>query len=702
MPMTINLRYGYGCALALALAACSADGTDLSAPAPTDTGETSFDDNSGETEAPQTTGGSSGTDTDVDPSSTTSSGPDGTSDTEEGSEYCPCSTVDCGAGTCKDPEETEDGMVQCVCDDGAEQIGLRCFVCDQAGSAVHDVNLDVQLAQFGVRLDGGAPSPQADENARLYLRDIGSGDRVFLGDTRDAEVAARILSSVYEIVYEYEISSSQALPLNRHAVLGRVAFSTLNGKAPLDESQPPIEITTVRTQRQVLFNGQPPVPKGVDAGNLFLRDEVSGDEVPLGTTATPTLDVTILKGEYSVWYEALDTAEEAPVNTRARVLKSVTPNNEALAIDLAVASLGINLKVDGSDPPTKGTDYGVISLRDTDTDERFVVGDTREGVISAKVLAGTYDVYYDMVQSQGGVPVNRGAQLAAGVVISTGAAEPLSFNLITVNAAGSFTLNDVPPPPSPNDDGVVTLEHPTLGVATLGNTHALAFSARVLPGTYAKHYHQETAGALVPVNTNARFGKDVVVDGTPFIVNIPTVEVSGTISVDGGAAGDFEDGRIYLRNQETGDSAYIGSVAAGAFTKRIIPGTYDLHYALEAGGEVVPQSAGEPFIKGLVIDGDLGGVAVDVPVVHVTGDIKINMDTPPSDPFDSGSLFLVGAGGSGLVAGPIYLGSTKEGSYSRRVTPGTYHLIYRVDQSETLAPANESAVLDCITVEAAP
>ncbi len=127
---------------------------------------------------------------------------------------------------------------------------------------------------------------------------------------------------------------------------------------------------------------------------------------------------------------------------------------------------------------------------------------------------------------------------------------------------------------------------------TIGYTGQTTYTARLIPGVYDVYYALgDRSSSTLPIGS-ARIRTGVAIpSGTSSLdIDIPVATVTGSLTVDGVAVPSTSDfGRITLKHATTGHSATIGYTTQSTYTARLVPGTYDVYYALETtGGAAVP------------------------------------------------------------------------------------------------------------------
>jgi hypothetical protein len=588
----------------------------------------------------------------------------------------PCEQFDCGSGTCS---VGYDGAAVCSCPDDEVVAGLQCMKCT-AVADTYDIELASVDVTIALTIDGAAPPGAATETAALALRNPATGEVIELGDTHATTLVARVIPTVYELVYRRVLGAT--IPANRGAVLGYVD-ARAGGQVVRE-----VDIATVRLTGTFAFDGVDAPALPTENGRMWLRNPASGDEIFLGETVAQTFDLQVLPGTYLVEYEALTGAEIAPRNRRARVMTLEVPDDvgaHEARLDVKTVQIGGDFLVDGAATPASPLERARISLRDGFTGDEFPIGDTEQGEYLVRVVAGTYDVVYAWQTGSAVMPANRHAIIGT---LDTAQPATHTIDIPTVTIGGGFLIDGEPPPPDANDDGRLFLRGPGGDEIPLGSTTAGGFDRIVVAGLYDVRYAQDTSSGIAPANSDALLATIDVMRDPSFDIDVPTAFVSGTITIGLGAPpeSDYDDGWIYLRNAETGDSVLLANTRTGVYGTAIVPGQYQVVYAVETSGGQVPINA-ERVVVDVV---DLAGVTtldIDVPVRGLGGAIGA-----AAGPGERGSLYLrpVERDDRSL------LGTTVDGVYGQPVIPGRYLVSYGVDAGTGGLPANPNAPLACI------
>jgi hypothetical protein len=149
-----------------------------------------------------------------------------------------------------------------------------------------------------------------------------------------------------------------------------------------------------------------------------------------------------------------------------------------------------------------------------------------------------------------------------------------------------------------------------------------------------------------------------------------------------------------LRNTQTGDAVLLGNTRMAAFDARVVPGRYDVVYVVETPGAGVPVNAAVTLAT-VDLD-DVDSFDVDVPVIELSGSIRVAGNAPSGSSEDYGQLFLENV----TTADTVLLGETRNGVFATRVAAGRYVVWYRVVGSSGLVPQNRDAGLRCVDLVA--
>jgi hypothetical protein len=629
---------------------------------------------------------SAGSEEDAGSSSGDPNGADGDTGPASPEDFSECEGIACGNGTCI---LGEDGPA-CLCDPGYAAAGLQCIPCEPAAAP-----WPLEIGRIDIELDvtlGGADFPASEyEDGNIVLRGRGTGDEILVGSTHDPVLVATVVPGDYDVFYEHE--SGTSVPMNRRA---RVAVISVEaGGEPIG-----IEIPIERIEGTFEIDGEAPSASPYQSGRVWLKDPLTGDSVLLGTTDTGSFSLNVIPGEYDVRYEHF-AGDEMPQNQDAWVGHASVEDGggevvQVLPVVIRTTTVAGNFTVAGQIPSASPYESGRIVALDRYSGESIELGLTHDRAFSIRLVQGEYDIVYERVAGGEQVPANKHALLSTQSLFADGA---LDIDVPAVTVYGSFRFDGAPAPPDNADDAVITLRDAAgTDMVVLGNTHDGVYEKLVIPGVYDVYYHHESAGAAVPLNTHALVAAaPVMQDMTLLEIEVPTIDVAGAITINGAVPPDseYEDGRIYLRNLETGDSVLLGSTRDGAFAGKVIPAVYDVVYVVEAaGGAAVPVNSAA--VLATVDVGTTPQFDVDVPSIPFSGSFTIDGGTPPANPADNAFVLLEDA----RTGDVVYLGNTNAGAYAQPIASGTYVVYYRAMATSGLVPENTNFGVSCIVISA--
>ncbi|MFO0632460.1 MAG: hypothetical protein U0168_06385 [Nannocystaceae bacterium] len=305
-----------------------------------------------------------------------------------------CAEVDCGGvGTC---QLGSDGAAVCVCDEGYAALGPSCIRCEPPKT--EDLAMSRSQVSVTLTIDGLAPPASDLEFGELWLRDRAGGDEIRLGDTRTSPAVASVLAGEYELFYQWQAGEVVA-PGNR-----RAAIATIDAGSDVDTV---IDLQVVRLQGSFSFDNTPAPASDVENGRVWLVEPASGDEILLGETRFGEYDALVLPGSYVVRYEGIAGQDAAPASTRRRRrARHPAGRPRARSTSTSPRSRSLATSFDGVEAPaaTSRTAASLVTAGD-----RVVLGETRFGSYSRRVVPGSYDVVYEALVGAEIAPANTRA-----------------------------------------------------------------------------------------------------------------------------------------------------------------------------------------------------------------------------------------------------------------------------------------------------
>jgi hypothetical protein len=610
--------------------------------------------------------------TDTSPCAESGEGGCGETDTPD-----PCDELQCSPGVCVLGELG----ATCECPEGFASIGYSCIECTAAAGA-WDVDIPMIQIEIEVTIDS-APAPDSPlEGGSIVLRRSRAGDTVVAGNTWDSPLVVDVMPGTYEVYYEH-LAGGTIAPINERAHLG---WFIVDGTTEAY----PVNVHTLTLSGSFSVDGAATPASQYENGEVWLEQD--GAKARLGETAAGEYSVVIANGSYEVHYGILAGGELMPLNHDA-VIGEVAFNNgdEQLDVDIPTAEASGAISIDGMVPPVSDQENGEIVLADARTGDQVVVGETRDGAWSARVVAGEYEARYRWLAGGAEVPINENAHLGA-LAIDRG---PLAidFDIPMVAMSGAITVGGatLPDPADAGDLRLVGFDGDD-GVP-LGSTSTGGYDVRVVPGEYTAVYSATAPGANAPVNVGTRIG-DVVVDADPtvFDLDVPVAQVFGAVTLDGAPfPGLPAVGALELWDFERGTMAPLALTIDGTFQTNVVPGIYDVTYGTMVNDGSLPINA-----RALLATINVAvafPLDVDVPTTELSGAITVSGQAPPAGPdTDVGILYLQQPHTGDVPP----LGETALGSYVGTYVPGTYVLWYSETSAAGGVPANTNAPLACL------
>lgn len=447
-----------------------------------------------------------------------------------------------------------------------------------------------------------------------------------------------------------------------------------------------VPVTSVRVTGSFLLNGQPFPASFLQGANFFLRN-AGGDEVYLGLSNDGGFDRRIVPGTYDVVYEH-KVGSQVPANPETVVMQGVTLLADT-DFDVTVTAISVSgaFSLNGAPFPNTSYESASISLRDRKTDALVPLGDTHAGSYAVLLIPGFYDVVYEHRTGGSVIPKNSLATIAANVSLQK--SQTYGISVSSVRVTGAFLVNGAAPPATAYDTGLVTFVDTSNGAAAvLGETMDQSYEVNVVPGTYDVGYQLVAGGdSVVPANKNARLPRGVGFSANAtYDIDLPSIHVYGDITIGGAAppATAYETGYLRLRAGE--DSVVLGLSHDAAYSKRILPGVYDVEWELVAGGTLVPRNH-----RGHVATKTFPGSTLwdlDVPVARLTATVKLNGEPFSLSPSGTAIVSLEDRANGDVVAVPTDGAGGLDGLFVK----GRYRILYSHDGGAEL-PVNQLAVL---------
>jgi len=269
------------------------------------------------------------------------------------------------------------------------------------------------------------------------------------------------------------------------------------------------------------------------------------------------------------------------------------------------------------------------------------------------------------------------------------------LNIVTAQIAGTMKVAGQTVSAMGSDPGWLYLRPKAGGDAQVASIADGSYKTRVIAGTYDVLFMGLTprTDPLIPANGMALITADVTVGGagiSTLNLDVPTGRVSGVFKLGGSTTSALDSGRIALVSTTAGGVPINAGETSGAFSVRVVTGTYDLFYGGSPSG-TSPSAPLGPSVRlasGVsVTSAATTTLEVDVPVVSVRGAMTINGVSGAASGEAEVRLR------SALGGRDLLFASNTTAAFNLPVVPGTYDLVYAQVSKGTALPANRSAIV---------
>jgi hypothetical protein len=364
----------------------------------------------------------------------------------------------------------------------------------------------VLTAGGAARLDVDVPSapltgavvitglPAGDEDAATLVLRNAAGDMVRIALTNGASYASHVVPGSYDLYVSG--ASGPASLANQNARL-RTGVVIAPGGTVLN-----VDVPSVPVEGAIRIDGVP--PDSEDSVYVVLRNAL-GDQALIVWDADGGFSVRVVPGTYDLFYaQGRAATSPVPANQLARLQAGVVVDAAGTTrLDINVVSTTVtgSLKINGA--PSDAGNSGILQLRSAAGD-RVTIGNTSGPSFSARVVPGTYDLFYIRTATPNNTstaaPANQAAKLRSGIVVSTGAPVALDIDIPSATVTGAITINGGPAAEA--DVGTIFLQSDAGDIAAFPLTGAGSYMARVVPGTYDIYFSRaDSVGSTTPMNT---------------------------------------------------------------------------------------------------------------------------------------------------------------------------------------------------------
>ena len=452
------------------------------------------------------------------------------------------------------------------------------------GTTTLDIDVPATTLSGAITVNGTPLA--ADDSVTLSLRNA-AGDIVTIPSQGGGLYAARLVPGTFDVFFSSNVvGAGSATPLNQ---LARLATDVVIGA---NTTSFDVDVPSVTAAGAIAIGGVPAGPS--NRGRAYLRN-AAGDVVRIAVASSAAYEARVVPGSYDLYFTGTEDAYSvANQNVRLRTgVVVASAGTTALDVDVPSATVAGPWSFDGSQPVA--TDKIHLVLRNAAGDYAQIPW-SGDDTYSLKVVPGTYDLYYSKDNTvPATTPANQLAKLRTGVVVAPGGTTTLDVEIASTIVMGTLKINGAPA--AAGNAGIVTLRSADGDKAVIANTASSSFFARVVPGTYDLYYTRTASPAntmtAAPANHAAKLRAGLVLAAgatTTFDIDIPSKEVTGSITINGTSASMGDHGTLMLQSA-AGDFAPFAFTNGAAYTARLIPGVYDLYYS-HAGkiGDTTPMN----------------------------------------------------------------------------------------------------------------
>lgn len=336
--------------------------------------------------------------------------------------------------------------------------------------------------------------PAGDEDAGILVLRNATGDTVRVALTNGASYGTYVVPGTYDLYVSG--ASGPASLANQNARL-RTGVAIAPAGTVLN-----IDVPSVPVEGVIRIDGLPPETE--DSAYLVLRN-AAGDQALILWNADGGYSVRVVPGTYDLFYsQGRAATSPVPANQLARLQAGVVVDAVGTTkLDVTVVSTTVagSLRINGA--PADAGNSGILQLRSAAGD-RVTIGNTSGPSFSARVVPGTYDLFYVRTATPNNTstaaPANQAARLKTGVVVSAGGPVALDIDIPSATVTGAITINGAPAAAA--DVGTIFLQSDAGDIAAFPLTGAGFYMARVVPGTYDIYFSRaDSVGSTTPMNT---------------------------------------------------------------------------------------------------------------------------------------------------------------------------------------------------------
>ncbi|MBK7864179.1 MAG: hypothetical protein IPJ65_37405 [Archangiaceae bacterium] len=548
-------------------------------------------------------------------------------------------------------------------------------------------DFDLHTVQLSGRVTlGGATVADGAARGHLELRKPGTKSaavHVELAASGEATWSVRLYAGLYEIHFVKTTGCDPgALPCGDRIVKAATPF-TVSGALDLDVT-PDVTISGA-----VTVDGASMADRSFNRGTISFLSADGGTVASseLGSAGAAHYAVQLPAGTYDVALEGAAGcgATTGPLPCQRSVQRRAQPltASGSYDLDVKVVTLTGSVRVNGQPlANSSGASRGSVSARDADgRGPSASLGATGPGSFALLLYAGAYDLRVSNTTDcpSGQLPCQGFRARTAMPVNVSGA---IDLDLPVVNLSGQVTGNGQPLVASPNNasrgelifEGDVEGGDPAMRLSASGPA---SYQLKVYAGTYAVTLDNRTGdcerGPLPCGRRTVRAPAAITASGV-LDVDVPVVRVGGVVTVNGAALPDSSSGlrRGLLKLFGPSDTAaWVGPSGPAQFEVMLYPGTYRVEYVGVQNCQGVPCHP--HVVQPALVVSTSQSLAVDLPVISVSGAVTVNGGTVEDGASARGELQFVEGDGGTVVA---KLSASGPATYQAALFAGAHRVLF--------------------------
>jgi hypothetical protein len=359
-----------------------------------------------------------------------------------------------------------------------------------------DVNVRAATVAGNIAINGVPAGPT--NRGKVYLKNA-AGDTVRLAVANAGAYTARVVPGRYDLYFSGTEDAYSVANQNTRLRTGVVVAA--GGTTLLD-----VEVPSAAVTGTLRLDGA--APDATDSVHLLLRN-AAGDSAPIPWSIDGHYSMRAVPGTYDLYYSKDNRSPaRSPTNQLAKLRAGIVVAAGAttvLDIDVTSSLVMGAVTINGL-PAAAGFNSGIVTLRSADGD-RAQIASAASAAYAARVVPGTYDLYYTRIASPTNTtteaPANHAARLRTAVVIAPGATTVFDIDIPSTTVTGMITVNGATA--GAGDTGRLMLQNAAGDFAPFASTNADTYTARLVPGTYDLYFSNAgSVGDTTPMNTLSR------------------------------------------------------------------------------------------------------------------------------------------------------------------------------------------------------